>query len=206
MEPLFKRSDGAVETPSGLFAVKPVAKSGTTPDGVAWFEFRSHMLADIVRIEWQDGASLIIIEADTAKMLVANNYAAEVDDGVLEQYAAAYDKWLEANPSPSPSHPRKPVVKPAPALPPVAPQTPAPTGPTAEELAAAEAVARLAEEARLAAEAEDNAKAEAAAIAKIEQDEKDNAEALAKAASDAAALAPPVAIKPDWATPKKPKG
>lgn len=92
MEKLSRRSDSAVETPSGLLAVTPRVRSGVTGE-TAWFEFKAHMLSEVTRIEWPAGAPVIVVDSDTARALVVAGYAGEVSDELIESYNAAVDSF-----------------------------------------------------------------------------------------------------------------
>lgn len=113
MEKLSRRSDSAVETPSGLLAVVPLARSGLL-NGAAWFEFKAHMLGEVTRIEWPENAPLIVIDPDTAKTLVRLGYAGPVSDQQVEDYNAAVDAHVSKLPKQAPA-PTPPAPAPAPA-------------------------------------------------------------------------------------------
>lgn len=92
MEKLSRRSDGAYETPSGLFAVAPRAVSGKK-DGITWFEFKASVLSEVTRVEWPSGVPVIVIEQATAISMLRNGYAHGITDDLMDQYNEAVAKW-----------------------------------------------------------------------------------------------------------------
>lgn len=118
MEPLQKRSDGYFETPSGSFAVVPKAVTGTR-DGRSWFEYKPSVLASAVRIEWETGAALIIIDQDVARTVLRHGWALNLNDELLDRYTHEYGEQQKAgakvkdDPAPLPP-PADPVAPPPP--------------------------------------------------------------------------------------------
>jgi hypothetical protein len=98
MEKLSRRSDGAYETPSGLFAIAPRAVSGRR-DGNAWFEFKATVLSPVTRVEWPERAPVIVIDQATARTMLLNGYAFGITDAQMDDYNAAVDAYNEANPA-----------------------------------------------------------------------------------------------------------
>lgn len=99
MEKLSRRSDGVYETPTGLLAISPRVVSGTLQrngQSVSWFEFKSGFQAAVQRVEWPTGAPAIAVAADVARVLMARNYAANIDDAIMENWNNFVDQ-LEAN-------------------------------------------------------------------------------------------------------------
>jgi len=145
MEKLTRRSDSAAETPSGHLAVVPLARSGSS-EGTSWFEFKAHMLSEVVRVEWPSASPVIVLDADMAKSMVRLGYAAGVSDALLDEYNSAVDQYnaktgespaakvdilppthtplsvQNSGPAPSLTSPAPPVSAPAPAAPAVAVQ------------------------------------------------------------------------------------
>ena len=125
MEPLFKRADGLVETPSGGFAVVPLVKSGIVSSDrgdTAWFEFKANVLSEALRLEWPVGAQLILLPEDIAKMLLNLGYVSLPSESAVAAYAEAYDAYVEANKLNVPQHPAP--APDAPLAAPVAPEAP----------------------------------------------------------------------------------
>lgn len=99
MEKLSRRSDGVYETPTGLLAISPRAVSGTllrNGQSVSWFEFKAGFQSAIQRVEWSTGAPAIAVPADVARILMARNYAANIDDAIMEHWNNFVDQQ-EAN-------------------------------------------------------------------------------------------------------------
>jgi hypothetical protein len=90
MPKLSKRSDGAVETESGLFAVVPKYTSGTIGK-TSWFAFRTGFYKNPIRVEWETGSALILLPQDIAKAMVRLDYAS----GVTAELMADYNKAAE---------------------------------------------------------------------------------------------------------------
>lgn len=111
MPKLHKRSDGACETPSGLFAVVPKYTSGIVDD-ISWFEFRSDFQSPVTRVEWQTGSALILLPQDQAKAMVRMGYADGISDNLLAQYNDAADEW-NASAAKARAKPALPVQPPA---------------------------------------------------------------------------------------------
>lgn len=118
MEKLSRRSDGAYETPSGLFAIAPRAVSGRR-DGTAWFEFKATPLSEVIRVEWPDKAPVVVLPQETARVMLRNQYAFGITDEQMDQYNAAVDAYNKAHPEQEP----EPEKEPEPAPTPVAPDT-----------------------------------------------------------------------------------
>lgn len=97
MEKLHYRSDGAAETPSGLFAVLPVIRSGEF-DGVAFFEYKASPISDITRIEWPAHSDVILIDVEVAKELVRAGYAMGLTKNQVDAYNEAVEAWEKDNP------------------------------------------------------------------------------------------------------------
>lgn len=85
MEKLTRRSDRYVETESGLFAVSPRRASGGAGEK-AWFEFKASPAAQTVRVEWDKGAELVVIDAGVAASLLRLGFANEPSDEQIERY------------------------------------------------------------------------------------------------------------------------
>lgn len=110
MEKLTRRSDGACETPSGLFAVVPRVRSGILPDGkTAWFEFKASFLSPVTRIEWPVHAPAILLSQDAARTMLLNGYAFGLTDDQVAEFNAAVDAYnagqLQQEPPPVPVFP-----------------------------------------------------------------------------------------------------
>lgn len=124
MEPLHRRSDGACETPSGLFAIVPRVKSGSR-NGVDWFEYKTTVFSTPVRIEWETGAALVLVEQPVAINMVRNGWADGISDDLLAKYMEVYADVTAKAPK-APSAPTPPKL-PEPVLPPPPPpEAPAP--------------------------------------------------------------------------------
>lgn len=142
MEKLQRRSDGFFETPSGLVAISPRAVSGRK-DGLAFFEFKSSLLSEIVRIEWPDGAPVIALEADHARVMIKNNYALNIDNDQMTAYNNAVDAYLASASAPAVTTQAEPPAAPvedAPAVPDVPVPDVVDPPPVPEAPAAADAV------------------------------------------------------------------
>jgi hypothetical protein len=129
MEPLHKRSDGACETPSGLFAIVPRYASGRRGDNgeVSFFRFKTSVNSPTVEIEWETGSALVLLPQDTAKAMVRFGHAIGISDELLERYMIEYEKVAKAAPAKTPATPATPPTPaPPPAAPPVAPPVPEP--------------------------------------------------------------------------------
>lgn len=97
MEKLSRRSDGVYETPTGQLAIVPRAISGQFERNgqiVAWFEFKAGFQSGIQRVEWPVGAPAIAVQADTARTMMANNYAFNIDDAIMDDWNAAVEAVL----------------------------------------------------------------------------------------------------------------
>lgn len=91
-EKITRRSDGAYETPSGLFAVQMRVRSGERKDsGIAWFEFKAGILSPVQRVEWQAAAPFALLPQDTARSLVLLGYANGITDELMDKYNALVD-------------------------------------------------------------------------------------------------------------------
>lgn len=108
MEKLQRRSDGFFETPSGLFAIAPRARSGRK-DGVAWFEFKTSFVSEVIRLEWPENAPVIAIDPDVARVMLRNNYANNITDELMQAYNAAVDGMAGTAP-PAPETPPVPAA------------------------------------------------------------------------------------------------
>ena len=126
-EKLTRRSDGACETPSGLFAVAMRVRSGVKDD-MAWFTYKTSVMSQVNRVEWPAASPLAILPQANAKSLVLLGYAAGITGDQLDAYNAAVDvanaaettapAKEQATPAPAPTKPPEPTK--APPTPPVA--------------------------------------------------------------------------------------
>lgn len=93
MEPLHRRSDGIVETPSGLFAIVPKYSSGKDGEN-SWFEFKTDVFSDAIRVVWPTQSPFILLSQDVATAMLRLGYAGGIDDDLLARYEVARDEWL----------------------------------------------------------------------------------------------------------------
>lgn len=86
MEKLTKRADGFYETSSGELAVSaPVFSSGTN-EKMHWFEFKTHMFSDTMRVEWPIGLRFIVIPADVAVSMLRNGFVNRVNEDYITEH------------------------------------------------------------------------------------------------------------------------
>src|SRR5262245_51159823 len=97
-EKLQLRSDGAFETSEGHFGIVMKHISGENKD-MRWFSFRPDMFGSSLRVEWEPGTMAIVVDANTAKVLVRHGYAR----GMTQEEADKYN--AEVTPAPSPPSP-----------------------------------------------------------------------------------------------------
>jgi len=126
-EKLTRRSDGACETPSGLFAVAMRVRSGVKDD-MAWFTYKTSVMSQVNRVEWPAASPLAILPQANARSLVLLGYASGITGDQLDAYNAAVDvanaaettapAKEQATPAPAPTKPPEPTK--APTVPPVA--------------------------------------------------------------------------------------
>lgn len=101
MEKLYRRSDGICETPSGLFAIIPLFRSGD--DGTnAWFEYRTHATSEVFRLEWPSDTDFVVIEATQAAGLLNLRYARSPLANEIDAYNAVVEEFAkQVEPDPS---------------------------------------------------------------------------------------------------------
>lgn len=92
MEKLYRRADGAAETPDGLLAVIPLQGQRVDEENSV-FSFKSNPYGPSIRVQWNTAAGIAIIDADTAAAMVRHGYAT----GMTEYQVSAYNDAVEAH-------------------------------------------------------------------------------------------------------------
>ena len=93
METLQRRSDGICETPSGLYAIILLYRSGENTE-TAWFEYKTTAMSPTFRVEWPVTTDFVLLDQETATGLLNLNYARHLQDSELEAYNLAIEEAI----------------------------------------------------------------------------------------------------------------